>query len=134
MSKVQPSANDAVQWENGPSLKGREDNFVLQQVRSEKVLKSWRYSLFSHEWLDHEGRILQIEAMIEKEQKKRQEVLKKLKDGKSLEYAILGIGLNDNVEIGAGRAVFLTLAAEGYKVLPVYVPKSCLEEFNSYLA
>ena len=60
--------------------------------------------------------------------------LKKLKANEPLEYAVLGLGLNDNVEIGAGRAVFLTLVAEGYRRLPVYIPKSCLEDFKSYLA
>ena len=75
-----------------------------------------------------------MEGMIDKERKKREDVLKKMRTSEVLEYPILGLGLHDNVEIGAGRAVFLTLSAEGYRNLPVYIPKSCLEDFADYLA
>ncbi len=134
MNKVQPNANDAVCWHDGPSIRGRQDSFVLQEVSSEKVLKSWKYSLFAHEWLDGDGKILKIDDMMDREQKKRLDVLKRLKNREPLEYAVLGLGLTDHIEIGAGRAIFLTLVAEGYRALPVYIPKSCLKEFKNYLS
>jgi hypothetical protein len=40
----------------------------------------------------------------------------------------------ENVEIGAGRAVFLTLAALGAKKLPVHIPKTHEDEFSPFLA
>lgn len=134
MNKINASANDAVRWEPNTSIKGREEQFILKDVSCDQILKSWRYSLFSHEWLDQDGAVLNIQQMNTQERQKRQDITEKINTGDVLQYPVLGLGLSDNVEIGSGRAVFLTLAANGYKNLPVHLPKSCLEEFQDYLA
>ncbi len=134
MNKVQISANDAVKWQVGPSVKGREQHFIVKDIQCEKVIESWKFSLFAHEWLNKKGHLLPPDQMSEAESKKRIEVMDNLKSNIILDYPVLGFGINDHIEIGAGRALFLTLVAEGYKTLPVLIPKSCLGEFDKFLA
>ena len=134
MGKIKHNANDAVKWQISPSVKGRENLFLLKDVHCDKVIKDWRHSLFAHEWLDENGRIKTIDKMSDGERAKRQEVSVNIKHAHPLPYPVLGIGIQENIEIGSGRAIFLTLAAEGYKTLPVYIPKSCLGEFKTFLA
>jgi hypothetical protein len=116
------------------AIKGREESFSTREVMVAPVIKSWRNTLFSYEWLDEQGHIRAPEHMPEKEQLKRQEVEEQLKNNCLLSRPVIGLGLNDDVEIGAGRAVFLTLAAHGHEQLPVHIPRSCLEFFEKYLA
>lgn len=134
MGKIQKNANDILRWQESLSVKGREELFLLKDILCEPVLKSWQNSMFAHEWLDEKGKIKKPEEMPESERLKRQDIKQSLKQEEPLSYPVLGIGINENIEIGSGRAVFLTLAAEGYKSLPVYIPKSCLYEFKEFLA
>jgi len=98
------------------------------------VLESWRMSLFSYEWVLPDGRIKDLAELSEAEQPKRKIVEDALKNGDKLEKPVLGIGLLENVEIGSGRATFLTLAANGCKTMPVHIPKSSTKEFAPFLA
>src|SRR5690606_17467213 len=91
-------------------IKGREDRYTVVRVDTAKTLKSWQSSLFSFEWLTPDGAIRATDDLPLRERDRRIEAEKALKGGASLERPILGIGIMDNVEIGAGRAVFLTLA------------------------
>ncbi len=134
MNKMDSSANDRVTWIISPSIAARSDVFVIESVSCKEVLKSWRYSLFAHEWLDERGAVKKFAELKEKEQLKQRDVLTALKTSAPLEQPVLGIGINDEIEIGAGRAVFLTLCAEGFQTIPVYLPKSCLGEFTKFLA
>jgi hypothetical protein len=134
MPKNLTNANDAVQWTDSSALRGRLDQFTCVEVSTAKVLGSWRYSLFAHEWLDENGHIKALYSMIERERLKRLMIMDMLEKREPLERPVLGLGLDDDIEIGAGRAVFLTLTAEGYKNLPVHCPLSCLEEMSDYLA
>lgn len=110
------------------------DKYVTLTVDARAVLDSWKGSLFSFEWLDAAGGILAPDDMPIREREKRLEVERSLTSGQILERPILGIGIMDNVEIGAGRAVFLTLAAMGHKTIPVCVPKSCVKDFKPFIA
>lgn len=110
------------------------DKYVALTVDAHAVLESWRGSLFSFEWLDAAGGIRAPDDMPIREREKRLAVESSLKTGQPLERPILGIGIMDNIEIGAGRAVFLTLAAMGHKTIPVAVPKSSAQEFKPFLA
>jgi hypothetical protein len=40
----------------------------------------------------------------------------------------------ENIEIGCGRAEFLTLAAHGLKTMPVHIPKSNESDFKPFRA
>jgi hypothetical protein len=120
---------------DNPVVKSRRDHYVDIEVNVEKILTSWRISLFSFEWLKPGGGgIRETAELPENEQPKRREVERKLQAGEALEKPVLGIGLMDNVEIGVGRAVFLTLAAQGIKTIPVHIPKSNETEFKPFRA
>lgn len=103
------------------SITGQEDKYVLVTVDTEKVLKSWKSSLYSFEWLYPDGSIRAPEDLPLREREKREAVEKALKDGQPLERPVLGIGMLDCAEIGSGRAIFLTLIDHGYKSLEVHV-------------
>lgn len=102
-------------------------------VDAAKVLKSWSLSVMSIEWLDKRGRIKSFEALKPAKQEKRLAVEHLLKNGDAIEKPILGIGVYDNIEIGSGRAEFLTLAAQGFDAIPIHVRKSQLHHFQAFL-
>lgn len=116
------------------AVKGREERYVTLNVDVTKTLASWRASLYAFEWLTEEGVIRALDQLEAAEAEKRRRVEAALANGGALEKPVLGIGMLDNVEIGAGRAVFLTLAARGAQSLPVHIPKSQREEFSAFLA
>lgn len=117
---------------DNPIVTGREDRYQTVEIRVDSVLESWRLSLFSYEWVAPDGRIKGLGELPSAEQPKRSAVEDSLKNKKPLEKPILGIGLLENVEIGSGRATFLTLAAHGYETLPVHIPKSNIKEFARF--
>jgi hypothetical protein len=119
---------------NHSSLKGREDRYTVLRVDTAAILKSWRASLFSFEWLTPEGTLRTLDDLPLHERDKRLKVEKHLARGEALERPVLGIGIMDNVEIGAGRDVFMTLAAHGLKDVEVHIPVSAQKEFNSFLS
>jgi hypothetical protein len=115
------------------SIKGREDLYETVEVDLETILKSWKISLFSFEWLTPEGQIRSPSTLPEKEQEKYKTVLTAYESGKPLERPILGIGVMDNVEIGSRRDVLLTLRAQGVQTLSVHISKSTKQDFMPYL-
>ncbi len=117
-----------------PSIETARSLFIDIEVDVAKVLESWRESLFSFEWLDEDGTIKPLKDLSVRERPKREEIEALLAKNEALEMPVLGIGIHDNVEIGSGRAVFLTLAAHGCKIMPVHIPKSCESDFKPYLS
>jgi hypothetical protein len=97
------------------------------------ILQSWRQSLFSHEWLTPDGQIKDWKALPATEQPKREKVELDIANGRAVAKPVLGIGLLDNVEIGSGKAEFLTLAAKGLAQIPVHIPKSNEKDFKSFV-
>ena len=125
---------DTITFIDNAAMKSSPDRYVTVTVDVAKILKSWRESLFAFEWMLPDGRLKPAADLPPAEQPKRAAVEDQLKKGAALEKPVLGIGLMDNVEIGAGRAVFLTLAARGVKKIPVHVPKSNRDEFAKFMA
>lgn len=119
---------------DNPVIRGREAHYATMTVRVDAVLQSWRMSLFSYEWLLPDGRVRATDELSASERPRREAVEEQLKAGTALEKPVLGIGLLENVEIGSGRAVFMTLAARGCKTMPVHIPRSNLSEFDPYRA
>ncbi|NQZ13471.1 MAG: hypothetical protein HRT94_01435 [Alphaproteobacteria bacterium] len=107
--------------------------YRIEEVQVGKVLESWKFSLFSFEWLTPDGEIRDVDSLPELEQEKYQNIMLKLSRQAPLERPVLGIGMMDNIEIGSRRDVFLTLAKQGYNKIPVHVPVSLLKEFTPYL-
>lgn len=116
------------------AVKSRPGAYLPVTVRVDKILKSWRASLFAHEWMRPDGQLKSAPELSETERPKREAVETLLRAGGTLEKPVLGIGLLDSVEIGAGRATFLTLAAHGMDVIPVHIPASQQKEFKGFLA
>ncbi len=119
---------------DNPVARDRRDHYLDITVDTAKILKSWQASLYSYEWMLPDGRIKTRDELPENEQPKRDEAEEKIKRGKPIEKPILGIGLTENVEIGSGRAIFLTLAATGAKQIDVHIPKSNEDEFAAFIA
>ena len=128
------SANISPKYKNNPATEASDGRYIDAVVDTEKVLESWRDSMFSFEWLDDKGQIKTHDAMRSAEREKRETIEKNLTKDEPVTKAILGIGINDNVEIGSGRAEFMTLAARGIQKIPVHIPKSQADDFKPYLA
>lgn len=124
---------NTLQLTDSPAISGREAKYTTIRVDTAAVLKSWQKSLFSFEWLTPDGKIRKVDDLPLREHEKRIEIEKALKTGRPMERPVLGIGIMDNVEIGAGRAVFLTLAAAGHKQIEVHIPSGCRDDFNAFI-
>ena len=124
----------SLHFTNSNSIKGREDRYLVVRVRVKDILKSWRTSLFSFEWLSPDGSIRSLDDLPLHERDKRLKVEKALKSGTALERPVLGIGIMDNVEIGAGRDIFLTLAAKDVSEIEVHIPASNKPDFKKFIA
>ena len=122
------TAVNNIEFTENPAVTGRREHYL------EKALKSWRSSLYAFEWMLPDGRIKDRDELPQGEQPKRDEIEQKLEAGQKIEKPVLGIGLLENIEIGAGRATFLTLAARGIKTIPVHIPKSNADEFTPFLS
>lgn len=107
--------------------------YRTENVQVGKILESWRFSLFSFEWLTPDGLIRELEDLPEAEQQKYQSILASMSQNAPIERPVLGIGIMDNIEIGSRRDVFLTLAKQGFSTLPVHIPTAHLKEFTPYL-
>ncbi len=115
-------------------IKGKEDKYLNVYVNAHDVLKSWKDSVYSFEWLNPNGGIKPIETLAQSEQEKRKTIETDLHSKKSLETPILGIGLMENIEIGSGRAVFLTLCDKGEATIRVHIPKSNEADFSKFIS
>lgn len=109
------------------------EKFVSVTIDTARVFKSWKGSIYSFEWLDSDGKIKTTETLSDAESAKRAAVEKSIAENAKIEKPVLGIGMMDNIEIGSGRATFLTLADAGVKTMPVHIPKSCESDFKDFL-
>lgn len=132
MPRVQPSVAEPVFCDNAIAAKAPDD-YVEVRVIVEKVLESWRDSILSFEFLNSDGGLRSERELSPKNMQKRQDVESSLRDNKQIEKPILGIGILDNIEIGSGRDVFMTLAYHGFTIMPVHIRKKQVDEFKSYV-
>jgi hypothetical protein len=126
-----PTENDITYIEN-PGLNGSRDRYITAVLDVPKALESWRLSLFSFEWMTPDGRIKTLNELPDHEKPKRVLAEKNYLNGAPVEQPVLGIGIAENIEIGMGRADFLTLAAHGIKTIRVHIPKSCESDFKPF--
>jgi hypothetical protein len=124
----------SVKFIDNSGLKGRETQYICIIVDTGTVLKSWKKSLFSFEWLTPDGTIRRADELAETERQKFDSVTTAYNNQEALERPILGIGMLDNIEIGSRRDVFLTLAAHGITAIPVHILKQDEKEFTDYLS
>jgi hypothetical protein len=123
-----------IHFTENPLAAGEPGRYLSVHVRLPDIVKSWRGSLFSFEWLRPDGKIKSAAELKPAEREKRQAVEQLIGSGTAIPMPILGIGMMDNVEIGSGRAELLTLAAAGIEIMPVHIPKSSESDFKPFRA
>ena len=126
--------NTDINFTDNANVKGRDKQFINVTIKLAPVVKSWKSSVFSFEWLNADGDIKDMGNLSPAEQAKRKDIETALNDHTPIEMPVLGIGILDNIEIGSGRAALLTLAAGGIEEMPVHIPKSCESDFKSFRA
>lgn len=119
---------------DNPAVKGREDRYETVRVNAAKVMESWRSSLFAFEWISPEGQLRDPADLPPREQERCRLAEEILQKGERLERPVLGIGLMNNIEIGAGRATFTTLVRHGGTTIEAHIPVSNRLDFKKYLA
>ena len=127
------ATRETISFKDSASISAKPEQFAAIEVSTRKALESWKLSMFSFEWLNKDGSIKDLKDLSAKEAQKRLLVEQKLENGEALEKPVLGIGIMDNIEIGAGRDVFLTLAAQGQHTIPVHIPKSAESDFKAFV-
>lgn len=120
-------------FHDNAALNGREDKFITVDALVAPVLASWRESIFAHEWLNQDGKIRNPSEMTETVKSRREDVEKLVESEESLERPVLGIGILDNIEIGAGKDLFLVLASKGIDKISVHIPKTHMEDFRLFI-
>jgi hypothetical protein len=127
-SKTIPTPN----FKDNPVATNRPDHYIEIMVDTGKIMKSWRASLFSFEWLLPDGRIKTTGELSDTERPRREAVEAALQANQPLDKPVLGIGMMDNVEIGSGRATFLTLVDQGVATMPVHIPRGNEADFKKF--
>jgi hypothetical protein len=117
---------------DNPVAAAQPDRYAEITVDAVKVLQDWRQSLLAHELIDKNGFVKGDEDITETRLEKRERIRLRLSAGQALEKPILGIGIFDNIEIGAGSNILATLVMEGVTTLPVHVRSSQLRDFDAF--
>ena len=118
---------------DNPAIKGREEKFLSLTVSIPSIIAGWKESLFAHEWLKSDGSLKSPDELTDANRQKRLDIEASLKEGRPLAKPVLGLGIMDNIEIGAGKDVLLTLASLSQDSLPVHIPKSHADDFKLFL-
>jgi len=130
MSK--PSIENTI-FTDSKAARAKPDFYKEIKVNVHAVLTSWQLSIFSYEWMEKNTSIKAIENLKETDQAKRQSIEAAMQNQTPLEKPVLGIGIQDNIEIGSGKAVLCTLAASGITEMPVHIPKSNEADFQDFI-
>lgn len=115
------------------AIKGREDKFTTVTVAIIPILASWKESLFAHEWVTKEGLPKPVDQLSENAREKKALIEKFLAGGVAIERPVLGLGILDNLEIGTGKDVIVTLAANNYGMVSVHIPTSHMNDFKLFI-
>ncbi len=124
---------DTLTFTDSKPVQANPDRYMQITVDTAKIVESWSASLYSFEWL-HDGKLKSGDDLKPSDREKQKAVFASLDAGEALERPVLGIGIQDNAEIGSGRVIFLTLTKLGAKTLPVDIPKSCEADFKNFRA
>lgn len=110
------------------------NGFACITIDCAKVLKSWKLSVYSYEWLTKDGSIKPLPELSPAEKTKRIAAEKTIAADHPIPKPILGIGIMDNIEIGTGRAELLTLIDQGHTTIPIHIPAGQEADFVPFLA
>jgi len=123
-----------ITFKDSKAAQSRPEFYIPVNLNVSAVLKSWQLSVFSFEWLEKDASLKSMDKLKESDQEKRETIEATIKAGEPLDKPVLGIGIQDNVEIGSGKVVLCTLAAHGIKTIPAHIPKSNESDFKALLA
>lgn len=126
-------ATRALNLTDNPAIAGRAERYITVKIDVARVLEGWRLSLMAHEWLTPDGKLRDIDQLNMLDRDKVLKARRTISNGQDIPRPVLGIGMLDNVEIGAGRDVFCALAMEGVTTIDVHIPRANESEFNPYL-
>lgn len=117
-----------------PSYLARPERFESVTIKIEPVIRDWAAeAVFAFEWVDNEGNPKPDPELKDKARDKKKAVNIALETGAPLKRPVLGLGIQDNIEIGAGCEVIMTLFAAGYKTADVHIPRSHHDFFAPYI-
>ncbi len=86
-----------IRYAENPAAQAEPGRYCAVTLRVEPVLKSWKHSLFSYEWLRPDGSIKEPGELPEAEKPKREAVEESIKNNRPIVKPILGIGMMDDV-------------------------------------
>jgi len=115
------------------SVKNNQAVYTDINVDVSKILESWKLSVFAHHWLTSDGAIKDVVDLSDKNKERRTAAEQLIADGKPLEKPILGIGIYDNIEIGAGTAELCVATLHNIKTIPVHIRTTNLDDFKPYI-
>lgn len=130
----EPMTAQTITFTDNPAIESRMERYVTLELSTARVLAGWRSSLMAHEWLDANGHARKPDTLNMLDRDKVLKAEKILESGGALPRPVLGIGIFDNIEIGAGRDIFCLLVLKGTHRFEAHVPRSNEKEFKSYLA
>jgi hypothetical protein len=117
-----------------PSLDLEQDlGFQTVRVRLAPLVKSYRNSLFAFEWLTPDGMVKTVDQLAVGPMDARRAVEQAFQNGDAVPQPVVGWGMLDCVEIGAGRDVVLTAYALGVQDLMMHVSTSALDKMKDMI-
>ena len=116
-----------------PAIRTRREHFLDLEVMIPALLEGWRLSLSAHRWLMPDGRVKGCDELTPRQLKKRQLAEANLSNGTPLVMPVLGIGINETIEIGAGAEIVTTLSALGHERVQAHIPLIHIEDFRDFL-
>ena len=109
------------------------DGYEEVRIDVAKALKSLQLSFFAHEVMHKDGSLKSDEDLSEKIATRRGEMRERIAFGEDFQKPVAGIGINDNFELGAGRDLFVLLAMEGWREIPVHIRKKQRKELRKFI-
>ena len=112
------------------------DDYIEVQTSPANIFKGWELSPFAHELLNRDGSIKTESDLSGDTLQKFIAASEAIKRSEPLEKPILGIGLNDDIEIGVGREIIAAAYHAGLTSIPTNIPKGqadCVQQFLNTL-
>ena len=128
------SMSKSIQFIDSKAVQARPEFYMRVELNVAEILKNWQLSVFSYEWMEKDGSLKANADLKESDQSKQNDILETLQKNNSVDIPVLGIGIQDNVEIGSGKAVLCTLATQGIQTIPAHIPKSNESDFQNFQA
>lgn len=132
MEKPEIINTATLKFKDSKPVQAHPDRYIAITVDTAKILESWTVSLYSFEWIYTSGEIKSGDELKPSDREKQRDIMATIEKGEALEQPVLGIGIQDNVEIGSGKPVFLTLTALGATTLPVHILQSTESDFKAF--